>query len=65
MIHNIVTDRNGDKHQAVKGDDCDDCSLDSIGCNNIGADCLPGARSDRENINYIRQQIRKQEAAKK
>ena len=54
MIHNIVTDNNGDEHQAVKGDGCDDCSLDSIGCLGIDAECMPRSRSDREEVIYKR-----------
>lgn len=54
MIHNTVTDEDGGEHQAVKGDDCDDCSLDHIGCFDIDAECMPRNRSDREDVIYKR-----------
>ena len=54
MIHNIVTDKNGDEHQAVKGDNCNDCSLEFIDCADIPANCIPNARGDGEEVIYKR-----------
>ena len=58
MIHNIVTDRDGDEHQAVlddkAGDPCARCSLDKVGCIDIGAECISLKRDDHTDAIYKR-----------
>jgi hypothetical protein len=62
MIHNIVTDKNGDEHQAVKGtgydNDCCICSLyveDSNRCNaKTIAPCTTYEREDNTDAIYKR-----------
>ena len=57
MIHNIVTDRNGNEHQAVKqiGVDCLRCSLNDECCISInGSECQPQERDDKQFVIYKR-----------
>lgn len=57
MIHNIVTDKNGDEHQAVERASvgCFRCSLDKLRCYDIdGSECTFNERRDRVNVIYKR-----------
>lgn len=49
MIHNIITDKNGDEHQTVesKGFACSKCSLRPHKCEDIPeSECLSSERDD-------------------
>ena len=54
MIHNIVTDQNGDEHQAVKGDDCNRCSISDTLCGDEGTQCVSRYRADGTEVIYKR-----------
>ena len=54
MIHNIVTDKNGDEHQAVRGGDCNRCSIADTLCGDEGTQCSSSRRADKAEVIYKR-----------